>query len=72
MFDLLHEAQAAASKRKLQDTHWEHIRSELRKLVAADKDAAENARVFSAVETFEHHFVDASLQQKRRRTDSAI
>ena len=68
MFDLLHEAHSASGKRKIHDGHWEHVRSELRKLVAADKDAAENARVFSAVETFEHHFVDASLHQKRRRT----
>ena len=69
MFDLLHEAHSSAHKRKQPEDHWEHVRSELRKLVAADRDSAENSRVFNAVETFEHHFVDASLQQKRRRTD---
>ena len=72
MFDLLHEAQAASNKRKLGSSHWDHVRAELRKLVAADQDAAENARVFHAVETFEHSFVDgsASLQNKRRRIDN--
>jgi hypothetical protein len=70
MFDLLHEANStASSKRKTYETHWEHVRSELRKLVAADKDTVENARVFSAVETFEHHYVDASLKMKRRKME---
>jgi hypothetical protein len=73
MFDLLHEAQAASNKRKLGTSHWEHVRVELRKLVAADQDAAENARVFHAVETFEHSFVDGSASlHKRRRTDNNL
>ncbi len=62
MFDLLH----ASNKRGHPDhseSHWEHMRHVLRRIVAKDHEAVENAKVFDAVKTFEQSYVNGSTTQ---------